>query len=174
LKVEQADEGEGRTYEILGLIDQLFQMRLVDKLSRPISFEAKEVVFQNYKQKFMLLHQLLERTRKEVPRENESTQSKNKSFNSNVGIKQKTQKQDIKKIEARYNEVAHSPPRSSSRAASSSTTRSHASTPSPPTSSPSTSRSGPTSVSRRTRRRAAADKMIIYPLSGIPPIGQAS
>jgi hypothetical protein len=80
----------------------MFQIRLVEKLGRPMELKKKEEIYKEFKRKFIALHQLLEKTRKEAPRETESSHSKNKSLNSIKGIKQRTQKQDIKKIQSKY------------------------------------------------------------------------
>ena len=81
-------------------------MRLIEKLSRPIPISTKEELVMNFKQKFITLHQLMDITLKETPKESESTYSRaNKSLNSNKGMRQRTQRQDIRKIEAKYIEV---------------------------------------------------------------------
>ena len=83
----------------------MFQLRLVERLGRPMELYKKEEVYKEFKRKFLVLHQLLDKTRKESPKETESSHSKNKSLNSNKGIRQKTQKQDIKNIQSRYTEL---------------------------------------------------------------------
>jgi DNA-directed RNA polymerase subunit E'/Rpb7 len=99
----------------------MFQLRFVEKLSRPMDIQRKEEVYKEFKRKFIILHQLLDKTKKDTNKETESTQSRNKSLNSNKVVRQKILKQDIKKIEGKYSEVGQ-PLRSFSLTAALSTT----------------------------------------------------
>ena len=62
------EEGNAKTTEILNLIDQLHKIRLIEKIARPVDFSLKEKWFQNFKQKFIQLHNLMEQLRKDAPK----------------------------------------------------------------------------------------------------------
>ncbi len=115
---------EKKIANINSIMNQLFERRLIEKLSRPSNGVEKQQLLSEYEQQFEQLHAYLKSIGKEEPKNTDmvSTQAKSSKSIRNVDMKWYTR--EVKKIEYLYNEVVSALFSFSKRAATSTSRRS--------------------------------------------------
>lgn len=167
---EESDE-ENILQEVLKILEQLFEARLVERIARPIDRKVREDQIEKYGAKLEALHEKLGKIKSEIIEMaiSDNGNARNKSVFGEVTNKPSDWRKIIRSIESKYIEVHSAPPRYSSTAATSSSRRSAwpSVSRSPATWKPSTSRSGLPTASIPAPSPAAADSHL-YSISTQP------
>ncbi len=122
-KIEtQVEEQDNKVTEILILIRELYEMRLVERICRPCPYLHKEQTYSHFKHKFLSLHELMNQVQREYRQESGGTERGKSVGRTNVNNRVKYQREEMRRMENRYTEVKIPTCRSSLRVAFASTT----------------------------------------------------